>query len=100
MDQEDTAETDTVQSNHVLHTANLATLAELEDQLVTLDERPLQDAAIETYSLEDTMDQGRKNLFPFLAGETFDLSTDIENFEFWHEDLLSNSLQDTYCLQG
>lgn len=100
LDQGDTTETDTVLPTHVHHTANLATLAELEDQQVMLDERPPQETAIETCPLQDTLDHDRRALFPFLTSDTFDLSTDIENLEFWHDGFLSNGLQDSYCQQG
>lgn len=94
LEQDDATSTDLVHSSHVHHTANLATLAELEDQQVTLDEHQPQEAAIETSPLQDTLEQDRKALFPFLTGDFCDLSTDMENFEFWHDGFLANGQQD------
>lgn len=99
LDQDGATSADLEHSSHAHHTANLATLAELEDQQATLDECQAQDAAIETCPLQDTMEQERKALFPFLTADSFDLSTDIENFEFWHDGFLANGLQDSHCQQ-
>lgn len=94
LEQDDATSTDLVHSSHVHHTANLATLAELEDQQATLDEHQPQEAAIDTSPLQETLEQDRKALFPFLTGDFCDLSTDMENFEFWHDGFLANGLQD------
>lgn len=98
LDRDDSSSTDLVQSSHVHHTVNLATLAELEEQRVILDERQSQEAAIATCPLQDTLDQDRKALSPFLSGDSFDLS--MENLEFWHDGFLANGLQDSDCQQG
>lgn len=99
LDQDDATSTDLVHPSHVHHTANLATLAELEDQQASLDECQPQEAATETCPLQDTLEQDRKALFPFLTADSFDLSTDIENFEFWQDGFLANELQDCHCQQ-
>lgn len=93
LDQDDATSTDLVHPSHVHHTANLATLAELEDQQAPLVECQPQEAATET------LEQDRKALFPFLTADSFDLSTDIENFEFWQDGFLANELQDCHCQQ-
>lgn len=100
LDQDDATSTDLVHSSHVDHTANLATLAELEDQQVALYERQPQEAASETCSLQETAEQDRRALFPFLTADSFDLCTYIENLEFWHDGFLANGLQDSHCQQG
>lgn len=76
------------------HTAIQAALAELEEQqgegseTRAVYQRHLQDAAIEPCPVQDT-----KTLLPFLSSETFDLSTDIDNLDFWPDGFLANSLQ-------
>ncbi|XP_075868248.1 uncharacterized protein LOC142877466 isoform X2 [Nelusetta ayraudi] len=85
------------------NTAIQAALAELEDQQVALTEtravyqRHLQDAAIEQCLVQDTLEQDTKTLLPFLSCETFDLSTDIDNLDFWPDGFLANGLQDSHC---
>lgn len=85
------------------NTAIQAALAELEDPQVVLTETRavyqcrLQDAVIELCPVQDTLEQDTKTLLPFLSCETFDLSTDIDNLDFWPDGFLSNGLQDSHC---
>lgn len=60
------------------------------------------DAAMEPCHLQDTLEQyhDTKILLPFLACEMFDLSTVIDNLDFWPEGFLANGTQDSHAQQG
>lgn len=62
----------------------------------------LRDAAMEPCHLQDTLEQYQdtKIPLPFLACEMFDLSTVIDNLDFWPDGFLANGTQDSHAQQG
>lgn len=61
-----------------------------------------QTGAMEPCHLQDTLEQYQdtKILLPFLACEMFDLSTVIDNLDFWPDGFLANGTQDSHAQQG
>lgn len=67
-----------------------------------MEPRHPRDAAMEPCHLQDTLEQYQdtKILLPFLACEMFDLSTVIDNLDFWPDGFLANGTQDSHAQQG